>query len=147
MFCLLIKKLVLGSKIIWQGMRKFPCAVWSLRTFPHMNKEEIFFSWKLHIGMAWLFLDNYLFIRPENLKTSLKIGYSRKNPNIYFFENPLDFFIFLLYPWKFQTKQSSTPGYKIMLDPLEIPRPKTKTPGTSTLFFLGYPWKSHFVFN
>ena len=26
-----------------------------------------------------------------------------------FLKNTLDFFIFLLYPWKFQTKQSSTP--------------------------------------
>ena len=45
----------------------------------------------------------------------------------------------LLYPWKFQTKQSSTPGYftkLCQLDPLELPRPKTKTPGNSTLFFL-----------
>ena len=34
-----------------------------------------------------------------------------------------------------------------MLDPLEIPRSKTKTLGNSTLFFLGHPWKFHFVFN
>ena len=27
LFCLLIKKLVLGSKTIWQSVRKFPCAV------------------------------------------------------------------------------------------------------------------------
>ena len=44
------------------------------------------------------------------------LGYSRKNPNrwvlrIYFFEKPLEFFIFLLYPWKFQAKQSSAAGY------------------------------------
>ena len=30
---------------------------------------------------------------------------------IYFFEKPPGIFHFLLYPWKFQTKQSSTPGY------------------------------------
>ena len=34
-----------------------------------------------------------------------------------------------LLPWKF---------HKIVLDLLEIPRPKTKTPGNSTLFFLGH---------
>ena len=28
----------------------------------------------------------------------------------YFSENCLEFFIFLLYPWKFQTEQNSTPG-------------------------------------
>ena len=27
LFCLLIKMLILGSKAIWQSMRKFPCAV------------------------------------------------------------------------------------------------------------------------
>ena len=46
---------------------------------------------------------------------------------IYFFENPPEFFIFLLYPWKYQTKQSSTPGeifHKIVLDTLEIPNSK-----------------------
>ena len=41
----------------------------------------------------------------------------------------------------------STPGYyKIMLDPLEIRRPKTETPRNSTLFFLSRLWKFHFVF-
>ena len=37
---------------------------------PRKDKEETFFSWKLHIGMVWIFLDNYTFIRPENLKIS-----------------------------------------------------------------------------
>ena len=41
-----------------------------------------------------------------------------------------------LHPWKF---------HKIVLHPLEIPRPKTKTTGNSSLFFLGHPWKFHFV--
>ena len=61
----------------------------------------------------------------------------------YFFENPPGIFLFfLLYPWKFQTKQSSTPrnSTKFLLDPLEIPGSKTKTlgPGNSTLFFRCY---------
>ena len=43
----------------------------------------------------------------------------------------------LFNPWIFN---------KIVLDSLEIPRPKTKTPGNST-FFLGDPLKKHFVFN
>ena len=50
-----------------------------------------------------------------------------------------EFFILLFYLWYFQTKQSSTPGYSThlcYLDPLEIPRPKAKTHGNSTLFFL-----------
>ena len=37
--------------------------------------------------------------------------------------------------------------YEIVLNPLEIPRPKTKTLGNSTLFFLGHTWKFRFVFN
>ena len=46
---------------------------------------------------------------------------------------PLEFFIFLLYPWKFQiTKLNSWIFHKIVLDPLEISRPKTKAPGSST---------------
>ena len=27
----------------WSSMRKFPCAVWKVGTFPHMDKEETFF--------------------------------------------------------------------------------------------------------
>ena len=41
-FCLLIKKLILGCKTISQSMRKFPCAVWSARAFPDMDKKKIF---------------------------------------------------------------------------------------------------------
>ena len=40
LFCLLIKKLILGCKTISQSMRKFLWAVWSVSTFPHMGKEE-----------------------------------------------------------------------------------------------------------
>ena len=60
LFSLLIKKLMLGSKTIWQSMRKFPCAIWSVRVFPHMDKEEIFFSQKLHVDMVWFVVDKYL---------------------------------------------------------------------------------------
>ena len=66
MFCLLIINLILRSKTIWKSMRNFPCVYWSVRTFPDMDKEEIFFSWKLHMCMLWIFLDYYLSIRPEN---------------------------------------------------------------------------------
>ena len=43
-------------------------------------------------------------------------------------------------------KVSPLENPQIMLDPLEISRPETKTPGNSTLFFLGQPRKFH-VFN
>ena len=75
LFCLLIKKLILESETIWQSIKMFPCAVWSVRAFLHMDKEEMIFSWKLHIGMVWIVLDNYLFIRPENSKASLKFSH------------------------------------------------------------------------
>ena len=46
-----------------------------------------------------------------------------------------------------KTKFNPCIFHKIVLEPLEIPRPKTKTPGNSALLFLGHPWKFHFVFN
>ena len=91
------------------------------------------------------------------------MGCSRKNPNrggglrIYFFENPLDFFNFFTLPLEVPDKTKLNPWifHKIVLDPLEIPRPKTKTPGNSTLLlitlgnstsFLINPWKFHMLF-
>ena len=92
------------------------------------------------------------------------MNYSRKNPNRgggrgYTFMKPLlEFFnFFLLYPWKFQTKQSSTPGYSTTLcyitwkfqgqkqRPLEIPHFFLATLGNSTLFLIN-PWKLHTLF-
>ena len=40
-------------------------------------------------------------------------------------------------PWKF---------HKIVLYPLEFPRPETKTFGNFTWFFLVYPWNIHILF-
>ena len=65
LFFLLIKKLILECDNIWQSMRKFLWAVWSVITFAHMDKKETFLSWKLHINNGLNFW--YLFIRPENL--------------------------------------------------------------------------------
>ena len=68
-----------------------------------------------------------------------KLGYSRKKPNIgdwrhgifHFFTLPLEIpDKTKLHPWK---------SHKIVLDPLEISRLKSKTPGKFTLFYLGYP--------
>ena len=66
---------------------------------------------------------------------------------ILFSKPHMEYFVFLhlespdktkLHPWKF---------YKIVLDPLKIPRPKTKSPENSTLFFIGQPLKFHFIFH
>ena len=81
------------------------------------------------------------------------MGYSRKKTNrgvekIFFWKLSWNFLFFTLpleipdkrklHLWKF---------HKFLLDPLEIPRPKTKTPGNSTLFFLGHPGKFHMLFH
>ena len=81
LFCLLIKKLILGSKIIWQSMRKFPCAVWSVRAFPNTWTEKNFFflqiSWNFNIYKQVCKLSNKLFwekryelfLRPNDMQT------------------------------------------------------------------------------
>ena len=71
-------------------------------------------------------------------------------------KTPLEFFIFLLYPWSFQTKQSSTSGYSTKLcwkfqgqkqRPLEIPYYLfLVTLGNSTSFLIN-PWKSQIFEN
>ena len=55
LFCLPIKMFILGCDTIWQSMRKFLWALWSVSTFPQIDKEETFLSWKLHISMIWMF--------------------------------------------------------------------------------------------
>ena len=55
LFCLLTKKFMLEFDTIWQSMRKFLWAVWSVSTSPHMDKEETFLTWKLHIDIVWIF--------------------------------------------------------------------------------------------
>ena len=64
----------------------------------------------------------------------------------YTFLKTWSFSFFLLYSWKFQTKLSSNTGifHKIVLDPLKIPRPKTKTPGNSTSVLIN-TWKFHML--
>ena len=53
-------------------MRKFSCAVWNVITFPYMDEKQTFFVKTAHwYGLKCL--DNCLFIRTENIKTSLKI--------------------------------------------------------------------------
>ena len=53
LFSLLFKKLILECDTIWQSLRKFLWAVWSVTIFPHMDKEETFF------------LENYILIWSE----------------------------------------------------------------------------------
>ena len=68
---------------------------------------------------------------------------------IFFCENTPGIFHFFTLPLEFPDKTKLNPWifHKIVLDPFEISRPKTKIHGNSTLFFLGHPSKLHFVFN
>ena len=102
--------------------------------------------------------------KPDFKAADKVLGYSRKNPNRrgrgslgYTFLNTLPPSL-PLFPGIFhfstlsleipnKTKLNSWIFHKIVLEPLEVPRSKSKTPGNSTLYFLGYPWKFHFVFN
>ena len=68
LFCLLIKKFILGCDTIWQSMGKFLWGVGSVNTFPHMDKEEKFLSSKLHIGMVSNFYTFSLDLKIEELK-------------------------------------------------------------------------------
>ena len=49
-------------------MRKLPCAVSSVSTLPHMEKETCFLK---NCTVVLIFLDDFPFIRPENLKNNL----------------------------------------------------------------------------
>ena len=69
LFCLLIKKFILRCDTIWQSMRKFLWTIWSVSTFPHIDKEEISFLKAAYwYGLNFL----YLFTRPK--KMNLKIS-------------------------------------------------------------------------
>ena len=85
---------------------------------------------------------------------ALELGYSIKNPNkgcwghTFFWKRPLEFVDLSLYPWKFQTKWSFTPGnstkscYTHWIFQGQKPRPMEIPP----YFFLDHAWKFHFFF-
>ena len=58
-----------------------------------------------------------------------------KQEGTYFFENPLEFLAFLLYPWKFQIKQSFTTmnSTKLLHPKIVLEDYKTKTLGWKLL--------------
>ena len=61
-----------------------------------------------------------------------------------FFENSLRIFHFFYYTPGI-SRQNKALHHKILLDPLEIPRPKAKTPGNFTSFLIN-PCKFHMLF-
>ena len=76
--------------------------------------------------------------------------------DILFWNLPVEYFIFLGLEIPGKTKLHLWKFYKIVLDSLKIPRPKTKSPGNFTLFFLVTlgnsslflinSWKFHMLF-
>ena len=76
---------------------------------------------------------------PEKIKTGVM--------RIYFFEKLPGIFHFFTLPLKIPDKTKLNPWifHKIVLDPLETPKPKTKTPENSTSFLIN-PWKFHMLF-
>ena len=84
----------------------------------------------------------------KQLKTKIPQKIQTGGLMIYVFENPPGIFHFFTLPMEIPDKTKLNPVilHKVVLDHLEIPRPKTKSPGNST-FFIGHPWKLHFVFN
>ena len=107
--------------------------------------------WKFHK----IVLYHLTWAIPEKIQTGEEF-------RIYFFEPlpppTLELFIFLLYPWKFQAKQSSTLGYstKLCKIPWKFQGQKQRLPeiphysflvtlGNSTLFIIN-PWKFHMLF-
>ena len=79
-------------------------------------------------------LDSCYLAIPEKNRVILKTYILFWNPHARIF---LFFYITLEIPDK--TELHTWKFHKIVLDPWEIPRPKTKTPGNSTLFFFWSP--------
>ena len=89
---------------------------------------------------------------PENFQRG------RGGLRIYFFDKPPGIFHFFTLPLEIPGKTKLNPWifHKIVIDSLEIPRPKRKTPGNSHYFFLVNlgnstsflinPWKFHMLF-
>ena len=85
----------------------------------------------------------------KQLKTNIPQKIQTGGLMIYFYENPPGIFHFFTLPMEIPDKTKLNPSilHKLVLNHLEIPRPKTKSSGNSTLFFINHPWKFHFVFN
>ena len=102
-----------------------------------------FFLLLLYLPLfLWL---NWFYCKKKVCSRSLYWAISRKKTSrglrTYFFETPLQFLIFFFYHWKFQTKQSSTPGNSTKLCQI----PSLENPGRSPR---PLPcWKFHIIFS
>ena len=99
-----------------------------------------------------MLLENGLFHSQEFNCELKRLGYSRKISNVregfgtYVLKKSLGNSGFLTLPLKIsdKTKLHHWKFFKIVLDCLEILRPKTETSGNSAWFFLNHTWKFHF---
>ena len=71
------------------------------------------------------------------------MGRGRWREQTYFFENPLEFLGFFIYPWKLQTKQSFIPRNSTKLYVTFLLRPKALE---IPQFFLDHHWKYYVAF-
>ena len=98
------------------------------------------FVWKFYLSAAPCCKQTSEWFQKKSRKggVGLRIYFCENSPGIFhFFTLPLEI------PDKTKLNPLNIPQNCIRIDPLEIPRPKTKTHGNSTLFFLGHPWKFH----
>ena len=111
--------------------------------WPH-HIDLLVFCFKFRLSPVCEYLNYYYNITndyrliPEKTKLGdLRIYFSEKTPEIFRFVTlPLEILDKTrLYRWKF---------HRIVLHPFETPRPKTKTHGNSTWFFLDHLWTFHF---
>ena len=135
--------------------------IWRFLTFTKGLERFLIIGWV--VGEK-LFRENGLFHKETKQKQILRW---------YFFERNFFFYYYFFFFWQAhrfrrnffekisgisrlhtlpqeipnRTKLKLWKFCKIVLDPLEIPRPKIKTCGNSTWFFLDHLWRFHFVFN
>ena len=118
-------------EVMWTVIMKLPHT--KVKFYPEVKSQtSLIFTSGLMLTLAKISFANSCtgkWAIPEKKINGLRIYLFKKFAGIFHF--------FLLYPWKFQTKQLNPwIFHKIVLDPLEIPRTKEKT-----------PWKFHIIFS
>ena len=128
-FCLFSKNFISQQRIVFS--KQSPPFSWAMFQFWwFFGISDNFYIWKglsvwkegsyvfqqLYQNQGpslWPVLSNSFFQKREQWAIPEKIQTGRVEDILFW--TPLEFFIFLLYPLKFQTNQNSTPGYSINL--------------------------------
>ena len=101
-------------------------------TFSTFSRINIFHSFDSY--GSFQFCSNSSAVTKWAIPEKIETGELR----IYFFETPGTFHFF--YFTSGNSRQNKA-------QPLDIPQNCVRSLGNSTLFFLGHPWKFHFIFN